>query len=165
MTLILIALAALADRIRGGGYHPGLDTWVGKVSSGLIIAALVSPSTLWLYPACVAAYWIGEAPGWAWRLGDVLFQNGDQSDPRRNQWWTVESSHVSLAIRGAIWGAPFLLIAPWLPAFWLAVPLFAVSMLAAPVIVRQLHLHPNRAWAAQEYLRGAMVAAGFSVIA
>ena len=161
--IILIILAALADRIRGGGYHPALNTWVGKVASGLILAALVSPTTLLLYPACVAAYWVGEIPGWGWRLGDVLFRNGDQTDPRKNSWWTVESSHLSLLNRGAIWGAPFLPLAYWFPEFLWAPIIFAIAMLAAPVIVRQLRLHPNHAWTAQEYLRGAMVASCFAI--
>lgn len=164
MTLLLIAFAALADRIRGGGFEPHLRTWVGMVASGSIIAALVSPATLWLYPACIAAYWLGEMPGWGARLGDVLFRNGDPTSPRWNQWWTVESSHLSLLNRGAVWGAPFLVIAYWHHEFLWAPIIFATAMLAAPVIVREVRVKADHAWTAQECLRGAMVAAGFAFV-
>ena len=164
MTYLLILLSAWADRVRGGGHDPHIKTWVGKVLAGAIIAALVIPSTWWLYPACIAAYWVGEIPGWGPRLGWVLFRTRDPNDKRWDSWWTVEDSHVSLAIRGAIWGAPFLPLAYWFPVFWWAVPIFAASMLAAPVICRAVGLQGQAAWTGQEYLRGAMVAAGFAIV-
>ena len=137
MSFELVAALACGpvDRLRGsarGLPSKTLELALYGLLIGIAMGLLPSP---WLY-AVAALFALGGAPGWGEPLGAALEKRPMLG--QRLEWWQVGplQTDVRLAIvaRGALWGVPCLLVAPWAPHAVLLVPIMAFAMLAAVYI-------------------------------
>lgn len=158
MTLLLIFLSGLLDRVRGDHFNFFSDWSRGPdmFAYGWVIAALMGHPMDWFTLPIIAALMLGMSPGWGEPVGAGLF--GREMAQSNLEWWQVgplkNSVPLALIARGAMWGAPCLLLLPWLPNAW--TPLLAYSI-AFPVSIYLMRDTPV-SWEWAERVRGWMAA-------
>ena len=190
MAIIDIGLAltcAALDRLRGAGRKTLLWT-ATRTASVLAYGAILGWAVglrNWPLVTLAGLWWAGERiSGWGNSVGPAL--HGERPDKLKLHWYQVgpiaRSAYLSLAVRGALWGLPAMLLYPWhhkvqllypwhhkvlaIPiAYAIAMPLaiVALMMFASPVKripatageewVRESK-RSGRMWAAQEAIRG-----------
>lgn len=164
---LAILLCGIFDRLRGAGAD-SITTWMTRVPwivlYGASLAWLLGARSPSLIAVVAAMWWMGSRPGWQSVLSAV-FEYRYQTRWERWQrgWLCMPASHaaenVSLAVRGLIWGAPLLVLAPWLPGALVLVPLAGLAFLGAPLLVRNLPISYGTRWALMEFSRGMLMGA------
>lgn len=140
---LFILLCAVADRVRGGwapfGFRPLWWERTAKFGYGAMLAALAGVD--WqFWPVVAVLWWLGEKPGWGYPMGwAIVGRSPDEWDttPHGPESWQIGwlsfMPYTSLAVRGAIWACPCLLVAWWQPdilkllAMAIAMPLSAYA--------------------------------------
>ncbi len=111
MTILLIFLSGLCDRLRGAGFDFGLRI-IDQLTYGWVIAALIGHPLDPLTPAIAIAFALGSAPGWGDSSGSILHRRELKQEElnswqigilRKNKW-------LSAIARGMIWGLPVALL-------------------------------------------------------
>ena len=156
MTLILILLAGLFDRMRGSGWF-AYSHAVGMACMGAIIAHLIGMDG-WYSVAFVAAFCAGASPGWGNPLGAAF----DKRPMGPNyEWWQVSlfkhSVLAALAFRGLIWTVPTLLLAPVHLGVLIFIPLAALAFPVSVYLARDIPGSRGTAWALMEFIRGLLM--------
>ena len=149
MTLLLIFLSGLMDRVRGDHFNFFRDWSRGPdmAAYGWVIAALMGHPQDWFTLPIIAALMLGMASGWGEPMGAGLFRRKMFQD--RLEWWQIgplkDNVFLALTARGVMWGLPCLLLLPWLPNAWLPLAAYTVAFPASIYLVRLLS--PIAAWA------------------
>lgn len=139
--LLLAALCGYLDRFRGSRVYDlrvaGYS--VDALAYGLLAAILIGANDLWLALACAVLFMLGEKLSYGEPWGALLHDRPMRAE--RLEWWQVgplaKSAAMACLLRGLLWGAPCLLLLPWLPGV-AAIP---VSMGAAFVLAPLLARH------------------------
>ena len=149
MTLFLIFLAGVLDRIRGTEFHILGFRAIDKLVYGWIIGLLMGV-TGWPLVPFAALFAIGVSIGFGEPIGMAL--EGKPLDPSNREWWQiVDNAWLALAFRGALTGLPLTLLIWWIPAVWIIATAFSVAFPLAVLIAKYL---PFDKWETQEYMRG-----------
>lgn len=140
--LLCVAVLGYLDRFRGSDRLDikkavnGIDTLV----FGMVIALLIGVNSLLLAAALAVLWLIGERPGWGEPIGTALHPERTMR-PDHLEWWQIglfaRSVPMALLLRGLIWGAPTLILLPWVPAVATIPPAMAIAFFAAPYIARK----------------------------
>ena len=156
MIYFIFALLGPLDAARGGYFtsiRASIATWVYAAAVAFMLGA-----TGWLFLAVMAAFRLGESFGWGCPLGAALF--GNKMDPAEYEWWQRgplrKDPWLALVARGAMWGLPVALL-----GYHYMLGIMTIAMVAAPAIVRQIHVRRpfKNAWGAQEFVRGWIIGA------
>lgn len=162
LILLLIPLCGLLDRIRGG-WRP-MGQWANypaKFGYGLVLGALLGLPWQW-WPAVSFLWWLGEKPGYGYPLGWAVTGiptpiRKPEAKPEWWQFWFLKSQPwPSLIVRGAMWGAPCLLLYYWQPDVLGLVVAGALGMPAGALLERQF---TSRWPASGEAWRGLIIGA------
>lgn len=175
MTNYIIATALLAlinsagDRLRGTG-APSYQA--GAITAGTIFTlcmAYYMPNGWQVlvidgrgFLLLVAAYVLGEAPGWGEPLG--AFLSGRPMRPEDLEWWQFgpfkRNAIAALALRGMMWGLPVAGVVGYLFGFGYALVVFwsfTAAMTWAADLARAIYKDDPISWERGETIRGALV--------
>ena len=152
------------------GDSRGLPKVVELLLYGLLVWYLIGGTFTWHALAFAVLWGAGGSGGWGSIIGPLLYHGGDGSRVKRWVWWQVDwlRRHMWVAawVRGALWGAPCLLLCPWEPATLHAALAITVAFPVALLIGRYLEhrdyflgdlLWAKDKWSAHEPIRGVLV--------
>lgn len=91
MTILLIILAGLADRLRGDAFHLGHRV-IDKLIYGWIIAALFLHPFDYLTPAIAIAFALGSSPGWGGSIQAFLDPQDSIAIEDSPMWWQIDNA-------------------------------------------------------------------------
>ncbi len=161
VTILLIFLSGVLDRIRGSGYNILQSRIVNKLTYGWVIAGLLGHIGDVLTFPIASLFAVGISIGLSEPIGAGL--DGRTPDAAHIEWYMVgpfaHDAWLSLLLRGAMTGVPLLLTLPWLPQAWCVAVAYTVAFPLAVLIARYVPSFtmpvpfPER-WACQEYFRG-----------
>ena len=151
---VLIFAAAIVDRLRGSAKGLPSKT-LELLAYGWIIAALLGHPLDYWTPAISVLFALGGSFGWGEPIGAALF--GRAMNAVDYEWWQIgplkKNAWLALTFRGAMWGAPVLALAYWLPEVIVVLPAYLIAMPLAVLIAR---LVDWKKWEVQEFLRGGL---------
>jgi hypothetical protein len=161
MTLFLIFLSGVLDRIRGSGYNIMDQRIVNKLTYGWVIAGLLGHIGDALTFPIAALFSVGISIALSEPIGAAL--DGRAPNQNKLEWYMVgpfaRYAWPALILRGAMTGAPLLMLWHWLPSVWIIIPAYAAAFPMAVLTARYMPafmipaVFPER-WACQEYMRG-----------
>lgn len=171
MTLLLIWLCGVVDRVRGDDYDLAFNNRItDKLTYGWLISALLGHPFDWLTIGIVAGFLPGISIGWGCAIGSAvrgITPEQDQAaaiNPRPYPWWMVgwqrQHAYLALFVRGFITGLPLLPLVYW---DWRVIAVALVYMLTFPLAIALAvgvaKIVKRRAdyswiWGQQELIRG-----------
>jgi hypothetical protein len=162
MTIFLIFLAGVLDRIRGTEFDILQNRLFDKLTYGWVIAGLLGHIGDVLTLPIAALFALGISIALSEPISAGL--EGRAPDQNKLEWYMVgplaHSAWLSLLLRGALTGVLLLLILPWLPQAWYVAVAYTVAFPLAVLVARILPervidtLFSKDRWACQEYCRG-----------
>lgn len=157
-------IAAALGPVAGGRYGGSPVSTISIALIGLIAGYLLLGMTLWVLAGAVVLF-VGEIPGVGHPKGYAA--DGYESGDGVLEWWQPEilrhRPYWSLALRGAIFGAPSVLFAWWQPTYLLLIPAFAVALPAGMWLATRRY-GSDTAWIASEALQYPIALAVLAVL-
>jgi hypothetical protein len=143
ITIFLIFMAGLADRLRGDAFDIG-NRSVDKLIYGWVIAAILAHPLDALTAPIAFMFAIGCGPGW-W-------------NPARPKWWQPKNEWLGHITRGVIWGLPLAPLAYFDVNVLAVIPAYAIAVPIGFLINRKAD------WEKMEFCRGWIAASIIALV-
>lgn len=155
MSIVLVILTTILDRLRGSGKFPKA---ICQILYGLVIGVFLKQE--WQFVVLFTILFVaGVSPGWGQPLGAYL--GSRPPEPNKKERWQFGSlpqrPFESVLVRGVIWAAP-----PAILVFWYKEALiFSLSIMVAfplaATIAKNLIKRDVVWWDRHEFIRGFLV--------
>lgn len=164
LEILAVVLCGLLDRVRGAP-KPKIPDVIEGALYAVPVYYLITGTLDWLFVPFAIAFWVGTVfGGWGHPINLALFGDLRYDKDSKPEWWQfgifLSNPWAALALRGLMWGAPFIPLAYWLPEVLAVGFAFAVAMPLAVRLARfwRAFKHTDAGlWAKQEYIRGWLV--------
>lgn len=169
MTLLLIVMSGLCDRLRGAGFDFGLRV-IDQLLYGWVLAACLGHPQDWLTIGIAIAFALGSAPGWG-DTSSAIMQRRELNALELNKWQVgilAKNKWLSAAARGLIWGLPVAAFAYFDPHLLSALVVMPAAYIGAAYMAGFLPSKKDSKigspWGYMEAMRGMMAAGLFLVV-
>ena len=163
--VVLVLACGFFDRMRGDPrdiINRTVEKFLYGTAAGLLCVGL---GNIYVLIAFAVLFSVGSSPSWGTPLGAVL--GGSKMDESRLHWWQFgplkKSALLSLAFRGAMWGACLLPLLYWDKSVVMAIPVIAIAMPLSAKCGYWLRHRIDDIWAFHEIIRGVMIGGIFAV--